>query len=94
MSPVCQDVALGREWLEFAEELVFSHSILSVEAVEREGLKSEDSSLEVLQAAYVTCILLNWEGSDTMKRRVRHHRFNAVVSVCKACSNRRIFLIF
>lgn len=83
ISPISQEIILGKEWLDFVEELVFSHSILSAEAIERDVSESDILPLSVLQAAYVTCILLNWEGNDTMKRRIRHHRFNAVVSVSK-----------
>lgn len=81
MSPIPQEINSGKRWLDFTEELVFSHPLLSAEAIESDVSESDMPPLRVLQAAYVTCILLNWEGSDTMKRRVRHHRFNAVVSV-------------
>lgn len=59
MSPISKEITLAKEWLEFAEELVFSCSILSAEAIERDILESDIPSLRVLQAAYITCILLN-----------------------------------
>jgi hypothetical protein len=83
MSPKDDEVALAKEWLEFAEELVFSSALLSAEPVERTASVADAPPLRIIQAAYITCIMLNWEGSDTMKRRVRHHHFAAVVSVSK-----------
>jgi hypothetical protein len=65
---------------------VFPCSILSLEPVEREISENDIPPLMMLQAGYITCILLNWKGSDTMKRRVRHHRFAALVSVGKRIS--------
>jgi hypothetical protein len=84
MSDLAEDVSLAMEWLEFGEEIVFSSAILSAEPVERVASNVDIPPLRVIQAAYMTCIVLNWEGSDTMKRRVRHHHFAAVVSVSKA----------
>ncbi|PMD42185.1 hypothetical protein L207DRAFT_527125 [Hyaloscypha variabilis F] len=82
MSDSDQDVSLAREWLEFGEEIVFSSALLSAEPIER--VTSDDiPPLRVIQAAYIICIVLNWEGSDTMKRRVRHHHFAAVVSAVR-----------
>ena len=83
MLPISQEVKLAEEWLEFEGELVFSCSILSVEPVERDISEIDILPLMILQAGYITCIILNWEGSDTVKRRVRHHRFAALVSVGK-----------
>ncbi|CZR58775.1 uncharacterized protein PAC_08667 [Phialocephala subalpina] len=83
MSDLAEDVSLAMEWLEFGEEIVFSSAILSAEPVERVASKVDIPPLRVIQAAYMTCILLNWEGSDTMKRRVRHHHFAAVVSAVR-----------
>jgi len=80
MSSIDEEVALAKDWLEFAEELVFSSALLSAEPVERPPSDTDAPPLRIIQAAYITCILLNWEGSDTMKRRVRHHHFAAVVS--------------
>jgi len=80
MSANDEEVALAKEWLEFAEELVFSSALLSAEPVERAVSDNDAPPLKIIQAAYITCILLNWEGTDTMKRRVRHHHFAAVVS--------------
>lgn len=81
MSPHAGEVSLAKKWLEFGEELVFSSTILSAEPAERDVSETDVPPLKILQAAYIICILLNWEGSDTMKRRVRNHRFAAVVSV-------------
>ncbi|PMD33322.1 hypothetical protein L207DRAFT_608000, partial [Hyaloscypha variabilis F] len=83
MSPKDDEVALAKEWLEFAEELVFSSALLSAEPVERTASVADAPPLRIIQAAYITCIMLNWEGSDTMKRRVRHHHFAAVVSAVR-----------
>jgi hypothetical protein len=81
MSPTADEVSLAKEWLEFGEEIVFSSAILSAEPIERAASDVDISPLRFIQPAYIICILLNWEGSDTMKRRVRHHHFAAVVSV-------------
>jgi hypothetical protein len=82
MSTISEEVVWGKEWLEFAEEIVFSCDILSADTFESEVSNADIPPLKVMQAAYITCILLNWEGSDSIKRRVRHHHFAAVVSVC------------
>jgi hypothetical protein len=81
MSPIADEVNLAKNWLEFGEELVFSSALLSAEPVERPASDINFPPIRIIQAAYITCILLNWEGTDTMKRRVRHHHFAAVVSV-------------
>ncbi|KAF4636015.1 hypothetical protein G7Y89_g2063 [Cudoniella acicularis] len=83
MSDSAEEVSRAKEWLEFGEEIVFSSAILSAEPVERAASDIDIPPLRVIQAAYITCILLNWEGSDTMKRRVRHHHFAAVVSAVR-----------
>ncbi|KAH8591713.1 hypothetical protein B0O99DRAFT_631510 [Bisporella sp. PMI_857] len=83
MSPDPQDVTTAKDWLEFGEEKVFSSAILSGEPVDSSQLDNEPPSLRVLQAAYIICILLNWEGTDIMKRRVRHQRFTALVSAAR-----------
>jgi hypothetical protein len=81
MSPIADEVNLAKNWLEFGEELVFSSALLSAEPVERPASDINFPPIRIIQAAYITCLLLNWEGTDTMKRRVRHHHFAAVVSV-------------
>jgi len=81
MSPIADEVNLAKKWLEFGEELVFSSALLSAEPVERPASDINFPPIRIIQAAYITCLLLNWEGTDTMKRRVRHHHFAAVVSV-------------
>ncbi|KAH8799885.1 fungal-specific transcription factor domain-containing protein [Hyaloscypha sp. PMI_1271] len=83
MSPKDEEVGLAKEWLEFGEEIVFSSALLSAEPVERATSETDIPPLRIIQAAYITCILLNWEGNDTMKRRVRHHHFAAVVSAVR-----------
>lgn len=83
MSESDADVKLAMEWLEFGEEIVFASAILSAEPVERAPSDVDIPPLRIIQAAYLTCIMLNWEGSDTMKRRVRHHHFAALVSVSR-----------
>jgi hypothetical protein len=87
MSPKVEGVDLAKEWLEFGEEIVFSSALLSAEPVERAASDTDIPPLRIIQAAYITCILLNWEGNDTMKRRVRHHHFAAVVSVSNLTLN-------
>jgi hypothetical protein len=37
--------------------------------------------VQALQAAWIICLIQNWEGTDASKRRVRRHRFSTVVSV-------------
>jgi hypothetical protein len=94
MSPIADEVSLAKKWLEFGEEIVFSSAILSAEPVERPASVIGFPPMRIIQAAYITCILLNWEGTDTMKRRVRHHHFAAVVSVSTTYHHRLIFLMF
>ena len=39
------------------------------------------SKMQTLQAAYMVCLIQNWEGTDSSKRRIRRYRFSTVVSV-------------
>lgn len=81
MSPDAQDAVLANEWVTFGEENVFSDHIFSAEAVEKSISANDIAPLKMIQAAYIMCILLNWEGNDVAKRRVRHYRLATLVSV-------------
>ena len=81
MSPLDKDVEDARMWIDFAETFVFSAAILSIDATEREHQETEIEAYKIIQAAYLICLLQNWEGNDTRKRKIRHHRFTAVIAV-------------
>jgi hypothetical protein len=81
MSPLDMDVEDARTWIDLAETFVFSASILSSETTERDSREVDIEPYKVIQAGYLICLLQNWEGNETVKRRVRHHRFTAVIAV-------------
>jgi hypothetical protein len=81
MSPLDMDVEDARTWIDLAETFVFSAAILSIEATERDSREVDIEPYKVIQAGYLICLLQNWEGNETVKRRVRHHRFTAIIAV-------------
>jgi hypothetical protein len=84
MSPNPEDSLNARMWLDIAEEAVFRHPILwgETQGPSEEGSEASlREKLNILQSAFLICVLQNWEGSDAARKRIRHQQFSAVVSV-------------
>jgi hypothetical protein len=84
MSSEPQDKVTARQWLDPAEELVFEDEWLSGEAADRHDDESNDrlrSKLKTLQAALLICVLQNWEGTATARRRIRQRQYPSVIAV-------------
>lgn len=87
------DVARGRNLLDLAEDFIFRDATLKRVAKGRPSTESKndvandstgacESSLEILQAAFIIVILQNWEGNNAAQRRARIERMQQLVSVC------------
>jgi hypothetical protein len=73
-------------WFDSAEELVFADEHFR-RAVSTSGQTTDDFTIQqdavkALQAAYLMCLLQNWEGDANSKRRIRRVRFSMVTWVC------------
>jgi hypothetical protein len=73
----------GRLYAELVEKLVFSNPLLSLYSNRKMNDDIEISPVKVMQAAYLMCLLQNWEGDDTAKKRIRQYRFITLIAVCE-----------
>jgi hypothetical protein len=73
-------------WFDSAEELIFAdeHFRRAVSTGDRtaDDFTIHRDAVKALQAAYLMCLLQNWEGDANSKRRIRRVRFSMVTSVC------------
>jgi hypothetical protein len=90
VSPDPADIEAARRWFNCVEEMVFSDGDLCDDVPT--PLPSRDTGgdaqwrperLRALQAAYVVCLYQNWEGTNSSKRRIRRHRYSAVVAAAR-----------
>jgi hypothetical protein len=81
MSDAEEERMQGKLYAELVEKLVFSHPLLSLSS-NCDVVDSTDlSPVKVMQAAYLMCLLQNWEGDDTAKKRIRQYRFITLIAV-------------
>jgi hypothetical protein len=71
----------GRLYAEIVEKLVFSHPLLSLYSSRNVVDDKDLSPVKVIQAAYLMCLLQNWEGDDAAKKRIRQYRFITLIAV-------------
>jgi hypothetical protein len=71
----------GRIYAELVEKLVFSHPLLSLYSNTNVADGRGMSPVKALQAAYLVCLLQNWEGDDAAKKRIRQYRFITLIAV-------------
>jgi hypothetical protein len=83
MSDVEEERVNGRLYAGLVETMVFSHSLLSLYSSSALGDGLDISPIKVMQAAYLVCLLQNWEGDDTAKKRIRQNRFVTLIAVCQ-----------
>lgn len=74
-------------WFSSAEEMTFAeehfqHSITTKD----ENHPPKRKVLQALQAAYLVCLLQNWEGDNNSKQRIRCYRYSMVIAVHPAWS--------
>ncbi|KAL2854772.1 hypothetical protein BJX68DRAFT_264665 [Aspergillus pseudodeflectus] len=72
-------------WFDSAEELIFADEHFR-RAVSTGDQTADDftirrDAVRALQAAYLMCLLQNWEGDANSKRRIRRVRFSMVTSI-------------
>ncbi|KAJ2898193.1 hypothetical protein MKZ38_004119 [Zalerion maritima] len=82
------DRAHANIWFNSLEELVFQDEILLDDSISvgRSGAGDDNKvwrRLEAIQAAYLVCLIQNWEGSKLSKRRVRSHRRAVVLGAAR-----------
>jgi hypothetical protein len=89
VSPDTVDNENAKMWFNCIEEVVFTDDDFCRDVDPLAGSDitlpmnnlANRRKLQALQAAWLICIIQNWEGTDASKRRVRRHRFSTVVSV-------------
>jgi hypothetical protein len=82
MSDVEDEWMKGRLYAELVESLIFSHPLLSLYSNCNVVDGNDPSPVKVMQAAYLMCLLQNWEGDDAAKKRIRQYRFITLIAVC------------
>ncbi|KAL2256901.1 hypothetical protein VTK26DRAFT_956 [Humicola hyalothermophila] len=91
VSPDAVDNDDARTWFNCVEEMVFADDDFcrdvdpspTTDMAQPVSTLATRRKLEALQAAYVVCLYQNWEGTDASKRRIRRHRFSALVSAAR-----------
>ncbi|KAL2839346.1 hypothetical protein BJY01DRAFT_237136 [Aspergillus pseudoustus] len=77
----------ARLWFDCAEELIFAdeHFRRAVSTGDRTtgDFHIRRDAVKALQAAYLMCLLQNWEGDANSKRRIRRVRFSMVTSIAR-----------
>ena len=91
MSPSDGDNNQAKVLLDAAETIIFSNPLLSVDLVDRRDVDDSILPLKVMQAAYLICLLQNWEGDGTVKRRIRQQRLIAIIAVSFSDCGRALF---
>lgn len=81
LSPDHRDRALANLWFNALEEVVFSDVVFLQDGLPHNESAQFETPLSVLQAGYCVCLFQTWEGSKVSKRRVRRHRYNALIYV-------------
>ncbi|KAH8805259.1 putative transcription factor with C2H2 and Zn(2)-Cys(6) DNA binding domain [Xylogone sp. PMI_703] len=85
-SPYARDREEARQFLDVAEDLLFSQPIFSDNNAGQTNEKgsSEHRRIYLLQAAYFMCIMQKWEGDRLAKLRIQRSRFTAFVAAARA----------
>ncbi|KAJ5308385.1 hypothetical protein N7476_009041 [Penicillium atrosanguineum] len=85
MSPDMPDNEDARMWLNCVEEIVFIDDDFNSDLSNRSSgsLAAHRRKIQILQAAFVVCLLQTWEGTDSSKGRIRRYRFATLVSTAR-----------
>lgn len=85
ISPVESDRAMANVWFNVVEEIIFNDKAFlrdtTVGLQEESTMDAVTNRLSTLQAGYFVCLYQTWEGSRDSKRRIRRHRYNAIIWV-------------
>jgi hypothetical protein len=82
LSPREHDTEAAREWMDSAEELIFSHECFKGEATAGQDTNvCMKEKLQCLQASYLVCSLQKREGTVEAQARSRRHRHASMVAV-------------
>ncbi|KAL4883187.1 hypothetical protein BJY04DRAFT_216488 [Aspergillus karnatakaensis] len=77
----------AKVWCNTAEEIVFADEHFRRAVSLGDGTEADSrlrrDALKALQAAYLMCLLQNWEGDDDSKRRIRRSRFSMVTAIAR-----------
>lgn len=74
-------------WFSSAEEMAFAEEHFQYSITTRgENHPPKRKTLQALQAAYLICLLQNWEGDNNSKQRIRCYRYSMVIAVYPAWS--------
>ncbi|KAJ5381795.1 uncharacterized protein N7496_004223 [Penicillium cataractarum] len=85
LSPRERDMEDAREWMDTAEELVFSHECFRGEAIAGQVTKlCMKEKVQCLQASYMVCSLQKREGSAEAQARSRRHRHASMVALTRS----------
>ncbi|KAH8721710.1 hypothetical protein BGZ61DRAFT_571798 [Ilyonectria robusta] len=95
-SPNANDRIHANVWFNCMEEVVFNDEILQDESIVLDefmhGRKKIRNRLEAIQAAYLVCIVQNWEGSKESKQRIRRHRYTTLIIIARGFDFSRVSL--
>ncbi|KAH7126508.1 hypothetical protein B0J13DRAFT_148897 [Dactylonectria estremocensis] len=87
LSPDASDRAHANVWFNSMEEVAFNDDNLHDEFVVLSGSMTNRNEiskrLEAIQAAYLICLLQNWEGSKDSKQRIRRHRYTTLIGIAR-----------
>ncbi|KAH7161065.1 hypothetical protein EDB81DRAFT_783785 [Dactylonectria macrodidyma] len=87
LSPDASDRTHATVWFNSMEEVAFNDDILHDESIVLSGSMSNKTRickrLEAIQAAYLVCLLQNWEGSKDSKQRIRRHRYTTLIGIAR-----------
>ncbi|KPM40754.1 hypothetical protein AK830_g5821 [Neonectria ditissima] len=87
LSPDSTDRTRAKVWLNNMEEAVFNQEILLTEHTEFPRLTCDSKNvferLQAIQAAYLVCLLQNWEGSKESKQRIRRERYTSLIATAR-----------
>ncbi|KAF7557116.1 hypothetical protein G7Z17_g925 [Cylindrodendrum hubeiense] len=87
LCPDSSDRTHANVWFNSMEELVFNDEILHDESIilseSMHGKKQVRKKLEAIQAAYLACLLQNWEGSRGSKQRIRRDRYTTLIAIAR-----------
>ena len=81
LSPSKSDVQRARQWLDSAEELIFSHDCFRDTKSDTSDPAWRKARLRSAQAGYLICSLQKREGSAETQARVRRYRHASMVTV-------------
>jgi hypothetical protein len=81
LSPDPSNKENAKVWLSCIEEVLFRDDDFCAELQPSTPGLPTKAKLQALQASYMVCMIQNWEGDDSAKRRIRRYRYSTVIAV-------------